>query len=237
MRPTPTWAASSSRPRAIGRPGGGAVCARLGSRISGRQQSAIASGATAAPMTVAKQFVPATIWPTTTQRWQQSGTGRAMGTGHQRLWQQAAQARQSGGVAVVGTAGPPLYTEEQIMGLDAPDVPMRPAALNRGSLALVLEHHTCWLSGTGKPTRGVAGTQTRSLSARTRRCTGSCKTSASLAWCTDGRRHRVVALERPLAPPFHLAGVCVPATPWLFSAQRQQTCGTLCQTETSLLVM
>ena len=237
MRLTLTWAASPSLLRAGGRSGGAAACARLGGRTGGRQSSAIAQRAPAAPTRLAKQFAPATTWLTTTQRWQRSGTGRPMGKGHQRLWQQAVQARRSGGVASVGTAGPPLCTEDRIMELDAPNVLMRPAALKQGGPASVLEHHTFWLSGTGKPTTCMAGTQTRSLSARTRRCTGSCKMSASWAWCTDGGHHHLVALERSLAPHSLLAWLCVLAIRWLCSAQRQQTCGTLCQMETSLLVM
>ena len=82
MRLMPT---SPLRPTAVERPGGGAACARLGSRTGGRHSSAIAQMAKAAPTTVAKQFVPATTWPTTTKKWQQSGTGQQMGKGHQKL--------------------------------------------------------------------------------------------------------------------------------------------------------
>ena len=85
MRPVPTWAASPSGPGASGRPGEGAACARPGSCTDGRQQSAIAHMAAAAPTTVAKQFASATTLHTTTQRWQQSGTERPLGTGHWRL--------------------------------------------------------------------------------------------------------------------------------------------------------
>ena len=46
--------------------------------------------AEAAPTMLAKQFAPATVSLTTTQRWQRSGTGGPMGKGHQRLWQHAA---------------------------------------------------------------------------------------------------------------------------------------------------
>ena len=74
-----------------------------------------------------------------------------------------------------------------------------------------------------KPMRSVAGTQTTSLWARTRRCTGSRGTSASWARCTDGRHHHVVVLERSLARPSPQARLCVLATAWLCSAQRQQT--------------
>ena len=85
MRPTPTWAAGSLRPRATGRSGGPAACARLGSRTGGRPQSKIAHLAATAPMMLAEQPALATMWTTITQRWQQSGTGAPMGKGHQRL--------------------------------------------------------------------------------------------------------------------------------------------------------
>ena len=56
---------------------------------------------------------------------------------------------------------------------NAPCVPVRPAAsLRQGSPASAMERHTCWLSGTGKPMRDVAGTQTSSIWARTRRRSG-----------------------------------------------------------------
>ena len=163
MRPTPTWAASSLRPRATGRSGGAVACARLGSRTDGRQQSAIVSKATAAPTTLAKQSAPAMIWLTTTQRWQRSGTGRPMGKAHQTLWQQTAILMQPGGVASAGTDGAPLWLAEQSQGLGAPGVLVRPAASGHRSPASAVEPHTCWLSGTGKPMGHMAGTQTRSL--------------------------------------------------------------------------
>ena len=189
MRPTSTWARSSLGPGAAGRPGGGAACAKLGSHTGGKLQSNIAQMARAAPTMLAEQCALATIWPTTTQRWLRSGTGRPMGTGHQRLSLQAATSRQPGGVAPVGTDGAPLCLTGTIMGLDAPSVPVRPATVRQGSPASVLEPHTCWLSGTGKPMISVAGTQTKSLWPRTRRCTGSCMMSASWAWSTDHRHH------------------------------------------------
>ena len=157
MRPMPTWGGST----AAGRPGGGAACARLSSRTGGRQPSAIAQMAASALMTVAKQFAPATTWPTTIQKWQQNGTGRPMGKGRQRPWQQAATSKQPGGVASVGTGGAPLCSAEQRSEpLNAPSVPVQPVASRQGSPASVKEHHTCWLSGTGMPMRHMAGTQT-----------------------------------------------------------------------------
>ena len=39
------------------------------------------------------------------------------------------------------------------MGVDAPGVPVRPAAFGRGSPASAVEPHTLWLSGTGKQMR------------------------------------------------------------------------------------
>ena len=108
MRPTPTWAASSLRPKATGRSGGGAACAGLGIRTGGWRESDIAHWAATAIIGLAKQSAPATIWPTTTQRWQMSGTGTPMGNRHQRVCGQAAQSRRPGGVATVGTDGAPL---------------------------------------------------------------------------------------------------------------------------------
>ena len=102
MRLTLTWAASSLRPRATGRPGGGAACARPGSRTSGKQRSRIAQMVPAVPTRLAEQSAPAMTLPTPTKRWQQSGTGRPMGERHQRLWQQTATAKQPGGVRLCG---------------------------------------------------------------------------------------------------------------------------------------
>ena len=195
MQPTPTWAASPSLLRATGRCGGAAACARLGSRTGGRRKSATGHKAKAAPMRLAGQFAPAMTWLTITLRWQRSGTGRPMGEGDQRLWQQAAVSRQPGGVPSVGTDGPPLRLAEHVVGMDAPSVPMRPVASRQRSPASAVERQACWLSGTGKPMRDVAGIQTRSLWVQPRRCTGSCKTSASWAWCTDGRHHRHIVLD------------------------------------------
>ena len=134
---------------------------------------------------------------------------------------QAAAPPQPGGVAPVGTDGAHLCLTGHILRLDAPSVPVRPAAVRQGSPASAMEHHTCWLSGTGKPMQDVAGIQTGSLWAQSRRCTGSCKTSASWAWCTIGKPHQIVALGIIEAPHSHLAIVCVPATPWLCNAQRE----------------
>ena len=90
MRPMPTWAASPSFPRVTGRSGGAAASARLGSRTGGKRDSKVAQTAAAAPMFLAEQPALATTWPTTTQRWQRSRTGRPMGTGHQKVLRQAA---------------------------------------------------------------------------------------------------------------------------------------------------
>ena len=195
MRPMPTWAASSSLRKVEGRPGGAVACARLGSRTGGKRGFTIVQMATAAPTTVAEQSAPAMIWPTTTQRWQRSGTGRPMGKAHQTLWQQTAISMQPGGVASVGTDGAPLWLREHSQGLGAPGVLVRPAASRHRSPASAVEPHTCWLSGTGKPMGHMAGTQTGSLWAQPKRCTGSCRTSASWAWCTGGRHHHIVALD------------------------------------------
>ena len=230
MRLMPTWAASSLRPRAAGRSGGAAACARPGSRTGGNQQSAIASMAGAALTRQAEQSAPATIWLTSIQRWQRSGTGRPMGRGHQRLWQQVATAKQPGGVASVGTDGMPLCCPEH-MGEDAPSAGVRLAAVRQGSPASAMEHHTCWLSGTGKPMGDVGGTQTGLPWVQRRRCTGSSTMSASWAWCTDGRHMYLVVLVGWLTPHFPQAQLCVLATPWLCNAQRQQTFGILPQME------
>ena len=185
MRLRPTWAASSSRLKATGRSGGAAACARPGSRTSGKQVATIAPTAVAAPKRLAEQCAPAVTWLTSTQRWQRSGTGRPMGKGHQHLWQQVATAKQPGGVASVGTAGaPPCSIGYEDLG--ARNVPMRPAASSQVSPASALEHRTCWLSGTGRPTRHMAGVQTALLWAQDRRRTGSSMTIASWDWCTDG---------------------------------------------------
>ena len=56
-------------------------------------------------------------------------------------------------------------------GEDAPSVGVRLAAIRQGSPASAVEHHTCWLNGTGKPVGGVAGTLTRSLWAQQKRYT------------------------------------------------------------------
>ena len=90
MRLMPSWAASPSAPKMGGRSGGAMACANLASHIGGRQQSAIAQTAGTAPTILAKQPAPATIWLTTTQRWQRSGTGGPTRKGHQRVWQQPA---------------------------------------------------------------------------------------------------------------------------------------------------
>ena len=199
MRPTRTWAGSSLRPRAAGRSGGAVACARLGRHTGGKRQSKVAPRATTAPTVLAWQCVPATTWPTTTQRWQPSGIGGPMGKGHQRLLRQAAMSRQPGGVASVGTDGAPLCPTEhggvEHGGVDAPSVPVKLVARRQGSPASALEPRTCWPSGTGRPMRNVAGTQSRSLWARTRRCTGLCEMSASWAWCTDGRHHQIDVLS------------------------------------------
>ena len=226
MRPMPTWAASPSLPKAKERLGGAAACARPGSRTGGRRASRIAPMAGAAPTMLAKQCAPATIWLTSTQRWQRSGTGRPMGRGHQRLWQQVATAKQPGGVASVGTDGMPLCCPEHV-GEDAPSAGVRLAAARQGSPASAMEHRTCWLSGTGKPMGDVGGTQTGLPWVQRRRCTGSSMMSASWAWCTDGRHKHVSVLVGWLAPPSPQAKLCVLATPWLCSAQRQQPCGIL----------
>ena len=225
-RPTPTWAASPLLPRVGGRSGGAAACAGLGSRTDGWRESGIATQAAEAPTMLAKQCAPAMTWPTTIQRWQTNGTGRPMGNGHQRLLLQAPpKSKQPGGVTSVGTDGAHVCRKEH-KGKDAPSVPVRHAAIGQNSPASVMDPRICWLSGTGKPTRNAACTQTRSLWDTTGRCTGSCKTSASWAWCTDGRPHQMIALQRVLAPPSNLAMLCVPATPWLCNAQRQPQCGT-----------
>ena len=85
MRPTPTWAASPSLPKVGGRSGGAAASARPGSHTGGRHKSLIAQTASAVLTRLAKQCAPATTWPTTTQKWQQSETGRPMGKRHQTL--------------------------------------------------------------------------------------------------------------------------------------------------------
>ena len=163
MRPMPIWAASPLRLIATERPGGGAACARLGGRTGGTQESAVAPEAPAAPTMLAEQCAPAMIWLTTTQRWQRSGTGRPMGEGRQRLWQQVATAKQPGDVVCVGTAGAPLLTAEHSQAVDAPDVGVRLAAVRHCSPASAVEHRTCWLSGTGKPMGHMGGTLTGSL--------------------------------------------------------------------------
>ena len=104
-----TWAASPSLLRVGGGSGGGAASARLGSHTGGRRRSTVAHVASTAPTILAEPFAPAMTWPTTTQRWQWSGTGRPLGKGHQGLWQQAAIFKRPGGVASVGTGGAPLY--------------------------------------------------------------------------------------------------------------------------------
>ena len=63
----------------------------------------------------------------------------------------------------MGTDGPPLCCPEHMLEEDAPSVPMRPAARRQGSPTTVLDHHTCWPCGTGKPMGDAAGTQIRSL--------------------------------------------------------------------------
>ena len=64
---------------------------------------------------------------------------------------------------------------------DVLSVPLGRAASGHSIPASALEHHTCWLSGTGRFMRDMAGTQTELLWAYTRRCTGFCKTSAKLS--------------------------------------------------------
>ena len=210
--PMPNGVGSQSSLTAICRPGGAAGSVEQGSRTGGRQESTIAHAATGVLARRGKQCAPATTWPATTQRWQLSGTGRQMGRGHQRLSLQAAALKQPGGVASVGTAGPLVWQSERSGVMDAPSVPVRPSTSGQGSPASVQEHHICWLSGTGKLMRGMAGTQTKSLWAQLRRCTGPCETSAGWAWCTDGRPHQMNALERKLAPRSHMVWLCVPAT-------------------------
>ena len=172
MRPTPTWAGSSLRLRAAGRPGGWAAYVRRGSRTGSKRLYNTAQMAADAPTILAKQSVPAMIWPTTTQRWQRSGTGRPMGRGHQRLsLHAAAAAEQSGGVASVGMDGALLCQTEQ-MEEDALSVRMRPAVTSHASPASGMERHTCWLSGTGKLIRHTTGAQTKPRWARRGKCTG-----------------------------------------------------------------
>ena len=180
MQPTPTWARPPSLPRARGRSGGPAACARLGNRTGGRQQSATAEVAPAAPTRLPELSAPAMTWPTTTEMWQRSGTGRPRGKGCQRLSRQAAVSKQPGGVASWAQLDRQSDWQNK-QRVDAPSVAVRPAATRQGSQASEMEQHTCWLSGTGKPMRRMAGTQTRSLWARTSRCTGSCRMSASWA--------------------------------------------------------
>ena len=75
-------------PQSIRTPGGGAACARPGSRTGGKRSYKVAQKEPNAPMILAEQCAPVKIWLTVTQRWQESGTGRPTGRGHQRLWQQ-----------------------------------------------------------------------------------------------------------------------------------------------------
>ena len=53
--------------------------------------------------------------------------------------------------------------------------------------------------------------------------------NASWDWCTDGRLCQANVSIKILDPPSPPATLCVLVTPWLCSAQRQQTCGILCQ--------
>ena len=164
MQPMPTWAAGSSRPRVTGRSGGPAACARLGGRTGGRPQSTTVPMAAAAPTRLAEQSAIVMTSLTITKRWQRSGTGRPMGKGHQRMWQHSAIPKQPGGVPSVDTDGAPVWATEPIFEeLDAPSVPVRPAASSQASPASPVDQHTCWLSGTGRPMIHMAGTQTRSL--------------------------------------------------------------------------
>ena len=103
--------------------------------------------------------------------------------------------KQPGGVPSVGTNGVLLWLAERHKGLDALSVPTRPAARRHGIPASAVEHCNCWLSGTGKPISGMAGTQIRSFWAQPSRCTESCKRSASWAWYTDGRHHHTAAQQ------------------------------------------
>ena len=105
MQPMPTWAAASLRPTVTARSGGGAACARLGSRTGGKRESKIAQMAPDVPMTMVMQCALAPVWPTTTQKLRQNGTGRPTGIKHLRLWQPVAIWRQRGAAASVGTAG------------------------------------------------------------------------------------------------------------------------------------
>ena len=148
-------------------------------------------------MLVAELSAPAMTWPTP-----RGGSGVGLGGQGERtpeMSRQAAVQKQPGGVASVGTAGPSNCSPEHGE-VNAPSVPTRPAAR--------------------------AGTQTGSLWAQPGRCTGLREMSASWAWCTDGRQHQLIALvNKCVVPPFHLARLCVLATPWLCSVQRQQSCG------------
>ena len=83
VQPMSTMARLWLHLRGTGKYGGGAACARLSSRTGGRQQSAIAQVAKSAPTMLAEQCAPTMIWPTTSQRWQRSGTGRPAEKGDQ----------------------------------------------------------------------------------------------------------------------------------------------------------
>ena len=131
--------------------------------------------------------------------------------------------QQPGGGASVGTDWA-LLCFRGGSGKDASCVPVRLATFSHSSPASAVEHHTCWLGETGRPTRDI-GTLTRSLSARTRWGTGSYKRSASWAWCTDGKHRRLTSSSGSPSPCGH--ALCVLATPWLCSAQRQQIYGKL----------
>ena len=117
-------------------------------------------------------------------------------------------------MASVGTDGASACRAEH-MREDVLSVPLGRAASSHSIPASALEHHTCCLSGTGRFMRDMAGTQTKLLWAYTQRCTGFCKTSASWAWCTAGRRHptRLRIFITRLDHPSHLAWLCVLVNP------------------------
>ena len=68
--------------------------------------------------------------------------------------------------------------DEEDKGLGAQSVLMKPDAIRQGSPASGMERHTCWLSGTMKPTSSRTGTQTESASLLIKRCTRSSGMSA-----------------------------------------------------------
>ena len=50
--------------------------------------------------------------------------------------------------------------------------------------------------------------------------------TASWAWCTDGRHRHIHDLVQGMTHNSHLEELSVLATPWLYSAHRQQASGT-----------